>query len=92
MRLASRGYLEELVGAGVDEFFVSVASSDGDTHDAITQVPGSFDKTIRGLELLEEFENVTSITNSVVTTRSFRQLPALVERLKPLKRLTQMEF
>jgi MoaA/NifB/PqqE/SkfB family radical SAM enzyme len=92
MRLASRSYVEELVGAGVDEFFVSVASSDGDTHDAITQVPGSFDKTIRGLELLEEFENVTSITNSVVTTKSFRQLPALVERLKPLKRLAQMEF
>jgi MoaA/NifB/PqqE/SkfB family radical SAM enzyme len=92
MRLASRDYLAELVEAGVDEFFVSVASSDGDSHDAITQVPGSFDKTIRGLELLEEFENVTSITNSVVTTRSFRQLPGLVERLRPLKRLAQMEF
>ena len=92
MRLASRSYVKELVEAGVDEFFVSVASSDAETHDAITQVPGSFDKTIRGLELLEEFENVTSITNSVVTSRSYRQLPALVERLRPLKRLAQMEF
>lgn len=92
MRLASRSYLEELIEAGVDEFFVSVAAADAETHDAITQVPGSFDKTIGGLELIEDYENVTSITNTVVTTQSFRQLPALVERLRPLRRLAQMEF
>ena len=92
MRLANRNYCEELVGAGVDEFFISIAAADAATHDAITQVPGSFDKTLRGLELLEEFEAATTITNTVVTTRSFRQLPALVERLQRLRRLAQMEF
>jgi MoaA/NifB/PqqE/SkfB family radical SAM enzyme len=92
MRLSSPAYLKELVEAGVDEFFVSVASADAASHDAITQVPGSFDKTMRGLELIEAYENVTSITNSVVTEESYRQLPALAERLRPLKRLAQMEF
>ena len=92
MRLANRDYLEELIDAGVDEFFVSIAGGDAATHDAITCVPGSFDKSVRGLELIEEYENVTSITNTVVTELSYRQLPLLVERLAPLKKLAQMEF
>jgi MoaA/NifB/PqqE/SkfB family radical SAM enzyme len=92
MRLAQAGYCEELVDAGVDEFFVSVAAADASTHDAITQVPGSFDKTLRGLELLDAYEHVTTITNTVVTAASYRHLPGLVDRLKGLKRLAQMEF
>ena len=92
MRLANRNYCAELVDAGVDEFFISIAAADAATHDAITQVPGSFAKTLRGLELLDEFEGVTTITNTVVTTQSYRQLPALVERLRSLRRLAQMEF
>ena len=44
MRLASRKYCEQLIEAGVDEFFVSVAASDASAHDAITEVPESFEK------------------------------------------------
>ena len=39
MRLADLAYCRELIDAGVDEFFVSVAASDADSHDAITGVP-----------------------------------------------------
>ena len=92
MRLAQAAYCEELIDAGVDEFFVSVAGADALTHDAITQVPGSFDKTLRGLELLDRHKHITTITNTVVTARNFSQLSALVERLKDLQRLAQMEF
>lgn len=92
MRLASRSYCEELIEAGVDEFFVSIAAADAATHDAITQVPGSFDKSMKGLEILDEYPGVATLTNTVVTTQSYRQMPALVERLRPLQRLAQMEF
>jgi len=92
MRLSNRDYLEELIAAGVDEFFVSIAGGDAATHDLITCVPGSFDKSVGGLELIEEYDNVTSITNTVVTELSYRQLPLLVERLSRLKKLAQMEF
>ena len=92
MRLAQAGYCEELIDAGVDEFFVSVTAADAASHDAITQVPGSFDKTLRGLELLDACDHVTTITNTVVTSMNFTQLPRLVERLAPLRRLAQMEF
>jgi MoaA/NifB/PqqE/SkfB family radical SAM enzyme len=92
MKLSSRTFCEELIAAGVDEFFVSICTGDAASHDAITTVPGSFDKSLRGLENLDRYEGVTTITNTVVTTESFRHLPALVERLGSLRRLAQMEF
>jgi MoaA/NifB/PqqE/SkfB family radical SAM enzyme len=92
MRLANRRYCEKLVDAGVDEFFISVAAADAATHDAITGVPGSFDKTMQGLKNLESFDNVVTMTNTVVTSLSYRQLPQLVTLLSPLQRLAQMEF
>ncbi|RZJ20224.1 MAG: radical SAM protein, partial [Haliea sp.] len=92
MRLGSERYCAELVDAGVNEFFISVAAADAATHDGITTVPGSFDKTLRGLDILDGIPDVLTITNTVVTERSYRQLPQLVERLKHLKQLAQMEF
>lgn len=92
MHLGRRSYAETLVAAGVDEFFVSVAGCDAASHDGITTVRGSFDKTLRGLEILDEHPNVATITNTVVTQESYRLLPAVVDRLAHLKRLTQMEF
>lgn len=92
MGLARREYVDELVASGVDEYFVSVAAHDAETHDGITQVPGSFAKTLAGLENLEAHDGVVSLTNTVVTERSFRTLPDVVDRLAHLKKLVQMEF
>lgn len=92
MHLAQQAYCDSLIEAGVDEYFVSVAGPDAASHDAITTVSGSFDKTIRGLELLDRHANVATLTNTVVTSRSFRLLPAVVDRLAHLQRLVQMEF
>lgn len=92
MHLGRRAYSETLVAAGVDQFFVSVAGNDAASHDGITTVRGSFDKTLRGLEILDEHPGVATITNTVVTEASYRLLPAVVDALGHLKQLTQMEF
>jgi MoaA/NifB/PqqE/SkfB family radical SAM enzyme len=92
MRLADEAYCAELIEAGVDEFFVSVAGSDAASHDHITQVPGSFEKTLRGLENLDAYSHVKSLTNTVVTRSSYTLLPGAVAALAHLKRLVQMEF
>jgi len=92
MRLAQEDYCRELVDAGIDEYFVSVTAADAETHDAITEIPGSFDKTVRGLENLDAFDHVATLTNTVVTKRSYRQLPKLVQRLGHLKNLARMDF
>ena len=92
MHLADPAYCESLVEAGVDEYFVSVTGPDAATHDAITTVAGSFEKTLQGLENLDRFPQVATLTNTVVTTRSFRLLREVVDRLAHLRRLVQMEF
>ncbi len=92
MHLAQEAYTRGLVEAGVDQYFVSVAGPDSETHDDITTVPGSFEKTLRGLEILDGMDGVATLTNSVVTSRSYRLIPAIVERLAHLRRLAQMEF
>jgi MoaA/NifB/PqqE/SkfB family radical SAM enzyme len=91
-RLADRAYCGELVDAGIDEYFISVTAADAATHDAITGVDGSFAKTVRGLENLDDFADVATLTNTVITARSYRQLPLVVERLSHLRRLAQMQF
>jgi MoaA/NifB/PqqE/SkfB family radical SAM enzyme len=91
-RLAAKSYCRELVEAGINEYFISVTAADAATHDAITGVAGSFEKTVEGLENLDAFEEVTTLTNTVITERSYRQLPQVVEQLRHLRRLAQMEF
>lgn len=92
MHLGRLDYTRKLIAAGVDEFFVSIAGSNAATHDGITLVPGSFEKSVRGLEHLDQFEGVASITNTVVTEKSYRLLPDIVEALAHIRNLTQMEF
>jgi MoaA/NifB/PqqE/SkfB family radical SAM enzyme len=92
MHLADQDYCDSLVEAGVDEYFVSVTGPDAATHDAITTVAGSFEKTLRGLENLDRCPQVATLTNTVVTSLSFHLLPAVVDRLAHLRRLVQMEF
>jgi MoaA/NifB/PqqE/SkfB family radical SAM enzyme len=91
-RLADPGYCRKLVEAGLDEYFVSVTAADAATHDTITGVPGSFERMLRGLENLDTYPEVVTLTNTVITKRSYRQLPQVVDRLGHLRRLAQMEF
>lgn len=92
MHLARPGYVEKLVDAGVDEYFVSVAGCDAQTHDGITAIPGSFDKMMLGLEKLSAIPGTAVITNTVVTELSYRLLPRVVDALSAISALTQMEF
>ncbi len=50
VRLADRALTEQLVAAGVDTAFVSLHGSTAAISDGITQAPGTFEKTLRGLD------------------------------------------
>ncbi len=92
MRLSNERYCRELVHSGIDEYFVSVTAANADTHDSITHVPGSFNKTIRGLENLDSYNDVVMLTNTVITHKNYKQVVDIVERLSYLNNLVQMEF
>ena len=92
MRLVNQSYCRELIDAGVDEFFVSLTAPYAELADELTTVKGSFDKAVRGLENLEAWDHVKTLTNTVVTKRSYAHVAGIVERLRHLERMTQHEF
>ncbi len=92
MRLADMDYCRELVAAGIDEYFVSVCAGDAETHDRITKVPGSFARTLAGLENLDQIPGVKILTNTVITQQSYPHLTSIVHRLAHLRQLVQMDF
>ena len=92
VHLAREDYAAKLLDAGINEFFVSVAGCDAESHDRITAVPGAWDKMMKGMEFLDRHDDVRLLTNTVVTNLSYPLLPAAVEALSHLNRLVQMEF
>tara|TARA_R110002096_G_scaffold26518_10_gene81793 strand:- start:16523 stop:17443 length:921 start_codon:yes stop_codon:yes gene_type:complete len=92
MKLADPDYCESLVDAGINEYFISVTAADGETHDEITGVPGSWEKTMAGMENLNRFSDIVMHTNTVITQRSYRQLSQVIQRLHQLEKLVQFEF
>lgn len=92
MRLADIRYCRTLIDAGVDEFFISLTADNAGTHDFITEVPGSFDKTLLGMQNLGGFSSVVQLTNTVVTRLSYESLPGVVELLREIPNLVEMDF
>lgn len=92
MRLADPDYCASLVAAGIDEFFVSVTAADAATHDRITGMRGSFERTLAGLEQLAHHEHVSVLTNTVITAESYQQLSQVVDLLAHLGNLRRFEF
>ncbi|MCA9061639.1 MAG: radical SAM protein [Planctomycetaceae bacterium] len=92
MRLSDVSYCETLVNAGVDEFFISLTAHTAELHDAITEVPGSFDRTVQGIRNLDEYPDVSIMTNTVVTRKSYHGLVDVVELLRGIRQLKKMDF
>lgn len=91
-RLADEDFCRSLLDAGVNEYFVSVTASNASAHDAITGVPGSFERMMRGLEILDRVGDVAILTNTVITRLSYQDLPNVVQLFARFRRLKQMEF
>lgn len=92
MHLHRWDYLRKLLNSGVNEFFISVAGSNAKTHDEITKVKGSFDKLMRGINMIEEFSDAIVITNTVVTQQSYKELEGIVDLFADHKKVVQHEF
>ena len=91
VHLANPQYCARLIDAGIDEYFISVTAADAETHDRITVRKGAFDKMMRGFENLDRHD-VLVLTNTVITTHSYQQLPDVVDALARFRNLRQMEF
>lgn len=79
-RFAEEAFCWELLKAGANEFAVAVHGATPATHDFLTDVPGSFERVMRGIRNLKRLGGRV-MTNSVVTTKNMAELPALARLL-----------
>jgi len=73
-------FCDAAIAAGATEFSPSLHGSTAEIHDALTEAPGSFRQTVRGIEQLVA-RRQTVITNSVITRTNYQDLPALARLL-----------
>ena len=80
-RLADPARVQALVAAGLRRVHVSLHASDAALSDAITEAPGTFVETLRGLDALHAEALVTLVIQCVVTRRNQHGLVDFVRLL-----------
>lgn len=78
VRLASPGFAERLATAGLNLAFVSLHGIVASTSDAITRAPGTFAKTLLGIDALHQ-TSVALRLNFVACQTNFHELPGYVK-------------
>ena len=78
MRCAKPAYAAELKQAGLDSAQVSLEAADAKTHDTITKVPGSFEKSVRGVGNLRAVD-VHTHTNTTICPENKHRVIELVD-------------
>jgi MoaA/NifB/PqqE/SkfB family radical SAM enzyme len=76
-RLKDPAFVAELAARGVRLFIVSLHGASAVLHDELTQAPGGFVETIRGIENAKA-AGIRVRTNTVITTQNLVELDALV--------------
>ncbi len=75
VRCSEEGYARALAAAGLERAFVSLHAASAETSDAITAAPGTFARTLVGIDNLLA-AGVAVTTNFVITSDGFPELPA----------------
>ncbi|MCA9663157.1 MAG: radical SAM protein, partial [Myxococcales bacterium] len=78
VRLGEPGLAERLAEAGVDFAFVSLHGGTAATSDAITRAPGTFAKTLLGIDALHRTKIAIRL-NFVTCRTNFHELPGYVD-------------
>lgn len=78
IRLADPALTEALVSAGLSWVQASLHAASAARSDEITEAPGTFEKTVRGLDNLHRHEGVELVINFVITQRNHEELVPFV--------------
>ena len=80
IRLEGGDLARDLAAAGLDVAFVSLHAATADTSDALTRAPGTYHKTLRGIDALTA-AGVLVRLNFVFCAANYREFPDLVRRI-----------
>lgn len=83
-------FCDQLIQAGANEFSPALHGHTATLHDYLTNSPGSFEQTVKGIKNLKG-RGAFVLTNSVITKPNFRNLPDLAQLLCHLK-VDQYQF
>lgn len=78
IRLADTALTASLISAGLDRVMVSLHGSRADISDAVTRAPGTFERTVKGIDALVA-HSIRVRLNFVFCRENFDDFPALVE-------------
>jgi MoaA/NifB/PqqE/SkfB family radical SAM enzyme len=73
IKLANRGFVEQLIAHGVRKFIISLHGDSPDVHDSQTHTKGGFSKTISGIRNVKEL-GAHVRTNTVITAQNLIHL------------------
>lgn len=78
IRLADAALTDSLVEAGVRWVQVSLHATEAALSDEITEAPGTFEKTVVGIDRLHDHAEVDMVINFVITRRNAQELVPFV--------------
>ena len=92
VKLAREDFARELAESGLDDAMVSLHSNRLEISDALTQVPGTWKKTVAGIRNLVT-HGVRVGLSHVITTRNYEDLPDFVDFvLSDLQGVRKIDF
>lgn len=77
-------FTQKTVEAGANDFFISLHGHNAKLQDSLTQSPGSFLKTTKGIINLKKLNQKVGI-NVVINTKNYRSLSKIIVLLNKLK-------
>ncbi len=84
--LSYETFCKKIIESGVNDFCISIHGHTPEINDAITQVKGSFNETIKGIDNLmknvsDDFKEKNILANIVISEYNYKFLPNIVEFL-----------
>jgi pyruvate-formate lyase-activating enzyme len=79
IRLADASLARALVDAGLHEFFISLHGATAEVSDAVTEAPGTFARTVVGIDHVYAIEGTKVTLNFVICERNLHELRPFVE-------------
>jgi len=79
-KLMNERLARELIDAGANEFAPSIHGAEAATHDYLTGIAGSHERTIAGVHTLKRLGQRV-IMNTVVTSLNYKEMPRLAEMM-----------
>ena len=77
-KFSSLSFTKEIVEAGANQFGLSLHGHNSDSHDYLTQRPGSFKEVVKGIKNLRKIGQIIG-TNTVVSRLNYSFLPEIAK-------------